>query len=258
MQDYGLVSIITPSYNSEAYIEETIESILAQTYTNWELLITDDCSTDHSTDIVKRYCQQDNRIKLIQLSKNSGAGICRNISIEAAQGRFIAFCDSDDCWTPDKLEKQIKFMIERNIAFSYGSYMLCNEDGDEIGINICLKKVTYKRIIMDNFVGCLTAVYDIEKLGKMYMPIIRKRQDWGLWISILRKCKVAYGIKQPIGYYRIRSNSVSSDKWALVKYHAMLYNQILHIPMFLSFCMYLFVNLPTYIIKTFRVKIINF
>ncbi len=253
-----LVSIITPTYNSSEFIAETIECILAQSYMNWELLITDDCSSDNTCKIVTEYTKNDKRIKLYKLEKISGGGIARNNSIEKAKGRFIAFCDSDDRWTPDKLEKQITFMLKKNIAFSYGSYMLCNEEGEEIGINICLRKLTYRRIIMDNFVGCLSAVYDVEKVGKMYMPIIRKRQDWGLWISILRKCKVGYGIKQPIGYYRIRSNSVSSNKWILINYHVKLYHQILHIPMFLAYCMYFFVNLPTYIMKTLRIKIINF
>ena len=136
MQDYCLVSIITPSYNSEAFIEETITSILAQTYTNWELLITDDYSTDRSIEIIKRYCQQDKRIKLFQLSQNRGAGICRNTSIEAAQVRFIAFCDSDDCWYPQKLEKQLAFMHKKKAALSYTAYMTCNEASQITGIVI--------------------------------------------------------------------------------------------------------------------------
>lgn len=257
MDDYGLVSIITPSYNSAQFISSTIEAILAQTYQHWELLITDDCSTDNSVEIIRKYVEKDNRIKLFQLEKNSGGGVSRNHSIKEAKGRFIAFCDSDDLWTPDKLEKQIPFMVENDAAFSYGSYMLCDEAGKEIGINICLKKLTYNKILLDNFVGCLSAVYDTEKIGKVYMPTIRKRQDWGLWISVLKKCKVGYGVKQPIGYYRIRANSVSSNKWILIRYHAMLYQQMMRIPLFLGYCMYFFVNVPTYIFKTLRTKIIN-
>lgn len=252
-----LVSIITPSYNSARFIGETIEAIQAQTYKYWELLITDDCSNDNSIDVIRKYMEKDDRIKLFQLEKNSGGGVSRNNSIEKAQGRFIAFCDSDDRWTPDKLEKQIAFMLEKDCAFSYGSYMLCNEEGKETGINICLKKLTYFRILLDNFVGCLSAVYDTEKIGKVYMPTIRKRQDWALWISILKKCKVGYGVKQPIGYYRIRTNSVSSNKWSLIRYHAMLYHQMLQIPMALGYCMYFFVNVPTYLFKTVRTKIVN-
>ena len=257
MKEYGLVSIITPSYNSTEFISEMIDSILAQTYKNWELLITDDCSTDDSVEVRQRYVKKDSRIKLFCLEKNAGGGVSRNNSIKEAKGRFIAFCDSDDLWTPDKLEKQILFMIEKDAAFSYGSYMLCDTIGKEIGINICLKKLTYARIVMDNFVGCLSAVYDTEKIGKIYMPTIRKRQDWGLWISVLKKCKIGYGVKQPIGYYRIRENSVSSNKWVLIRYHAMLYQQMLNIPLFLGYCMYFFVNVPTFLFKTLRTKIIN-
>lgn len=257
MNNYGLVSIITPSYNSADFISDTIKSIQEQTYNNWELLITDDCSTDNSTDIINSFIEKDNRIKLYKLDKNSGGGVSRNNSIKEARGRFIAFCDSDDLWTPDKLEKQVKFMIDKDVAFSYGSYILCNEEGVAIGINICLSKLTYRRIITDNFIGCLTAIYDTQKIGKVYMPTIRKRQDWGLWINILKKCKVGYGIKQPIGFYRIRKNSVSSNKWSLIKYHAMLYNQILNIPIVFAYLMYLCINLPTYFFKTLRNRIIN-
>ncbi len=257
MFDYGLVSIITPTYNSAVYISATIDCIIAQTYQNWELLITDDCSKDNTVEIVKEYIKKDSRIKLFVLEKNYGGGVSRNNSIEKAKGRYIAFCDSDDRWTPDKLSIQIAFMKEKDCAFSYGSYMLCDERDNELGINICLRKLTYTRILMDNFVGCLSAVYDTNKIGKVYMPTIRKRQDWGLWISVLKKCKVAYGIKKPIGYYRIRENSVSSNKWILIRYHAMLYQQMLRIPLLLGYCMYFFVNLPTYLFKTIRTKIVN-
>ena len=124
MDNFGLVSIITPSYNSSSFIAETIESILSQTYLNWELLITDDCSTDRSVEIIERYIQRDSRIKLFRLEKNCGAGVCRNRSISEAKGRFIAFCDSDDRWRPEKLEKQLAFMREKDCALSYTSYRL--------------------------------------------------------------------------------------------------------------------------------------
>ena len=123
----NLVSIITPIYNSEKYITETIESIQAQTYTNWELLITDDCSTDQSIDIIKSHQKNDNRIRLFLLDKNQGAGVARNNSIKEANGRYIAFCDSDDLWKQDKLAKQIKFMKENQVSFTYCSYDIVNE-----------------------------------------------------------------------------------------------------------------------------------
>ena len=255
MQD--LVSIITPTYNSADFIADTIECILAQTYQNWELLITDDCSSDNTVEIVLSYAQKDKRIRLFRLETNSGGGVSRNNSIKEANGRYIAFCDSDDRWTKNKLEVQVAFMKEKDTAFSYGSYMLCDEDDKELGINICLSKLTYTRILMDNFVCCLSAMYDTLKIGKIYMPTIRKRQDWGLWISILKKCRVGFGVKQPIGYYRIRKNSVSSNKYSLIRYHAMLYHQMLSMPIFLGYAMYFFVNVPTYLLKSLRTKLIN-
>ena len=163
MDNFGLVSIITPSYNSSSFIAETIESILSQTYLNWELLITDDCSTDRSVEIIERYIQRDSRIKLFRLEKNCGAGVCRNRSISEAKGRFIAFCDSDDRWRPEKLEKQLAFMREKDCALSYTSYMTCDESGKISSIVIGKRRETYFSMRCDNRIGCLTAVYDTEK-----------------------------------------------------------------------------------------------
>ena len=137
-----LVSIITPSYNCAKYIEETIQSIQAQTYTNWELLITDDCSTDESVDIIRNYSATDSRIKLFILKENSGAGVARNNSIKEARGRFIAFCDSDDRWYPNKLECQLAFIKENGCALSYASYDVCDELGHKTGHVNCLSKLT--------------------------------------------------------------------------------------------------------------------
>lgn len=137
MTDHGLVSIITQSYNSAQFIAQTMNSILAQTYTHWELLIMDDCSTDDTCSIVKRYAENDKRIKLLRLSTNQGAAMARNSSIKRAQGRYIALCDSDDCWYPDKLDKQLAFMTDRDYAFSYTSYKTSDESGEHTGIVIC-------------------------------------------------------------------------------------------------------------------------
>ena len=252
-----MVSIVTPTYNSAGFIAETIECIQNQTYEDWELLITDDCSTDNTVEIIKSFAAADSRIKLFCLEKNGGGGVSRNNSIEQAQGRYIAFCDSDDRWLPDKLETQLAFMENTGAAFTYASYLLCDENGNDCGITICRKRISYRKILMDNYIGCLTAMYDTEKVGKVYMPLIRKRQDWGLWIKIIKKCGMAYGIKKPLGIYRIRKNSVSSNKLLLIKYHAMLYKEMLHMPLFCGYFMYVFVNLPSYIFKQLRSKIVN-
>lgn len=255
MTNYGLVSIITPSYNSATFIKDTIEGILHQTYSNWELLITDDCSTDNSIDIIEEYARKDPRIKIQRLEKNSGAGICRNKSMETAKGRYIAFCDSDDVWMPQKLEKQLAFMEKMGCALTYSSYMLMDEEGQEKGIAVCRSKLDYNLLKRDNEIGCLTAMYDTTKVGKMYMSSIRKRQDWGLWLEILAKCKVAYGIKEPLAYYRIRTGSISNNKLALVKHNINVYRTILKFSVLKAYLFFLFVFMPTYLLKRLKIKI---
>lgn len=246
MDNFGLVSIITPSYNSSSFIAETIESILSQTYLNWELLITDDCSTDRSVEIIERYIQRDSRIKLFRLEKNCGAGVCRNRSISEAKGRFIAFCDSDDRWRPEKLEKQLAFMREKDCALSYTSYMTCDESGKISSIVIGKRRETYFSMRCDNRIGCLTAVYDTEKVGKVFMPELRKRQDWGLWLTILRRCEVAYGLKEPLAIYRIHSNSISRNKGALMKYNISVYKTVLGYSPMASYLYFFILFLPSY------------
>ena len=226
MKDYGLVSIITPSYNCAKFIGETIESILSQTYQNWELLITDDCSTDNSRDVISEYCKRDQRIKLLQLECNSGAGVARNNSIKEAKGRFIAFCDSDDRWYPDKLEKQLKFMTEKHCALSYTSYDTCDETGEVNGYVNCLPKLSKLKILRDNGIGCLTAIYDAEKIGKQFMPSIRKRQDWCLWMNIIDKVGEARGLQKPLALYRVRTGSISSNKIEMLKYNFNVYHEV--------------------------------
>lgn len=257
MENFGLVSIITPSYNSANFISETIEGIINQTYKNWELLITDDCSNDGSVDIIKKYTSMDERIKLYVLDKNSGAGICRNNSIEKAKGRYIAFCDSDDVWMPQKLEKQLIFMNKNNSALTYSSYMTIDEQSNVNGIVVCMKRISFNSMKRDDGIGCLTAIYDTYKVGKMYMSSLRKRQDWGLWLEILKKCRVAHGIKEPLAYYRIRLNSISNKKIALVKHNINVYRTILHFSLLKSYLYFLFIFMPTYTLKKIKIKINN-
>lgn len=257
MTDYGLVSIITPSYNSAEFIGATIEAIRKQTYPNWELLITDDCSTDNTLQIVERYAEGDSRIKLHVLATNSGAGIARNHSIERAQGRFIAFCDSDDRWYPEKLEKQLAFMKEKDCALSYTSYMTCDEQGKSIGIVVCRKRETMFSMMCDNGIGCLTAMYDAQKVGKIFMPSIRKRQDWGLWLKVLSKCRVAYGMKEPLAIYRLRNGSLSQKKSALIKYNLAFYKEVLGWSSAKAHLFFWAVFAPTYLTKKLGGKYIN-
>lgn len=257
MIDHTLVSIITPSYNSSRFIAQTIESILSQTYTNWELLITDDCSVDDTREIVERYQQKDPRIKFFQLKENSGAGVARNYSIKMANGRYIAFCDSDDRWYPDKLEKQLAFMARKRCILSYTSYMTCNEDNMITGIVVCDRKIDYQSLKRDDGIGCLTAVYDSSVFGKIYLPDMRKRQDWGLWLKIIKECKIAYGMKEPLAIYRVHSNSISHNKLSLVNYNVAVYQHVLGYSWVRAYLTFLFSFLPGYFWKKLRLYLVN-
>lgn len=220
-----LVSIIMPLYNSEKFIDVTLKSVLNQTYKNFEILITDDLSKDDGANKVLEYQKKDSRIKLFKLKVNSGAGIARNNSIAKAKGRYIAFLDSDDLWKPNKLEKQIEFMKKNNCAFSFTEYEQISENGLYLGnVRKVPKLLTYKEAIYYNPIGCLTAIYDTNMLGKVYMPSIRKRQDYALWLKILKKTD-GFGINQNLASYRIRENSISSNKISLLKWHWKLYRE---------------------------------
>ena len=166
---------------------------------------------DDTVQLLRGYQEKDPRVKVFYNKEgNKGAGYTRNKCIENAQGRYIAFCDSDDRWTPDKLEKQVRFMREKCCRLSYTSYTICDDNDNDYGIFIAPKQITFGDILKDNKIGCLTAMYDVKELGKVfYMPTIRKRQDWALFMMIVRQCKVAYGIEEPLAYYRVRSDSIS-------------------------------------------------
>ena len=249
-----LVSVIMPTFNAGKFLSGSIDSILGQTYRNLELLITDDHSTDPETlRILKEYAEKDSRVKVEYLSDNHGPGFARDRSIDRAQGRYIAFCDSDDRWFPDKLERQISFMHQKDCALSYTSYITCDDCNQETGIVIAPPRVSFGMMKRDNKIGCLTAIYDIEKLGQKYfMPHLRKRQDWALFLTITRKCRMAYGIAEPLAYYRQRPYSVSSNKLSLIKYNVKVYESILGFSKpkacFYFFCLFL----PTYHAKVMK------
>lgn len=249
MKELGLVSIITPAYNSERFIADMIESVIAQSYTNWELLITDDCSKDSTATIVKEYSEKDSRIKYFCLPCNSGAGVARNNSIKIANGRYIAFLDSDDMWDPKKLELQLSFMDRKQCGMSYSSNLTIDVNGEVIGVEIAPKSQTFCQCKNDNRIGCLTIIYDADKVGKVYMPELRKRQDWGLVLNVLKKCGIAYGMKQPLAYYRKGQDSLSKNKLSLVKYNIALYQEVLGWTYFFSLVYFCFVYLPCWSYK---------
>jgi len=221
-----MVSIIIPSYKSKRFISETIDSVLTQTYQNWEMIIVDDCSPDDSNALIEEYCQKDTRIKLIKLEKNSGPAVARNKAIEEAEGRYIAFLDADDLWISNKLEKQISFMTQNNYELTYTNYETMSEDGENLNnIVVSPEKINYKELLKSNKIGCLSAIYDTKRIGKVYMPLIKKRQDYGLWLKILKKVDYAYNVNEILATYRIMSNSVSSNKIDLLKYNYALFRE---------------------------------
>lgn len=220
------VSIITPTYNCEQYIKKTITSVLQQTYNDWELILVDDFSTDDTLAVCIKIADLDSRIFLYSLDKNSGAAVARNAAMDYASGRYIAFLDSDDLWESHKLETQLRFMQENDISFCYSSYVQIDEDGGSIRQVTVPPSINYTQLLKTNVIGCLTAMYDTDKLGKVEMPLIRKRQDFGLWLKLLKKVDIAYGVQEPLARYRVRENSVSSNKWSAASYTWRLYRDV--------------------------------
>lgn len=255
--DRGLVSIITPSYNCADFIEKTILSVQKQTYTNWEMLITDDCSRDNSVEIIQKIAAHDSRVKLFILDKNCGAGVARNNSIKHARGKYIAFLDSDDMWMKEKLEKQIAFMEDKKCDLSYTSYMVIDEDDKTIGLVLAPNSHSFSQNKCDDKVGFSTAIYNQERLGKIFMPTIRKRQDWGLIMSVLRECNVSYGIKQPLGFYRKGHASLSKNKFSLVSYNIAAYKTVLGWNTLRAYLFFLFIYMPCNIAKKVFNRIVD-
>lgn len=222
-----LVSIITPSYNTASYISETIESVLAQTYNNWEMIIVDDCSPDNTDEVVSLYLS-DERIKYFKNEKNSGAAVSRNRALREAKGRWIAFLDSDDLWMPDKLEKQIKFMAENNYSFSYTDYSHIDENSKSMDVTVTgPEKITKTGMYNYCWPGCLTVMYDASVVGLMQINDIKKNNDYAMWLQACKKAD-CYLLRENLARYRIRSGSISRNSIStLVKWHYRLFNEAL-------------------------------
>ena len=213
-----LISIITPCYNSSKFINECVNSVLLQSYCNWELLLVDDCSSDNSKELLLNIEKKDERIKVTFLDNNIGAAHARNVAIQKAKGKYIAFLDSDDSWDSMKLEKQISFMVQNDIAFSFTSYQSISENGlDIISVIEAPYKMTYNNYLKNTIIGCLTVIIDREKVGDFEMPSIRSSHDMALWLLIMKRGFVAYGFNENLANYRIVSSSNTSSKWDAAK-----------------------------------------
>jgi len=239
-----LVSIITPVYNAEKFLSETIESIKEQTYKNWELLLVDDCSKDNSAKIIKEFKRSDDRIKYIKLEKNSGASISRNTGIKNAKGRFIAFVDSDDLWEPEKLEIQIKYMLNKKLGFTFTSYRYMKENGTKTNkVAKAPFKINYNGLLKNTIIGCSTVVIDRAIVGDFQMPLVRRGQDTATWLQILRKEKYAYGIQKDLVNYRLVGDSLSSNKIKALKRTWNTYRNVEKLNIFKCsyvFCFYIY------------------
>ena len=209
----NLVSIITPSYNSERFISDTINSVIGQTYDNWELIIVDDASYDQTPKIIKRFLSKESRIKAIFLKENIGPSEARNQAIRIAKGRFIAFLDSDDLWLPNKLDAQINYMITNSVGFSFTSYIQISEDGlNHLKEIHAPARINYNSYLKNTIIGCLTVVLDKRIVGDFEMPKIRSSHDMALWLMILKQGFVAHGIDITLAKYRLVSTSNTANK----------------------------------------------
>lgn len=239
-----LVSIITPTFNSGEFIGEAIESVQRQTYGYWEMLIVDDASWDETCKIVERFAESDDRIKFARLTENSGPAIARNVAIKKASGRFIAFLDSDDVWREEKLEHQLALFKKTNAPLVYSMYEKIDQYGHKQGRIVTVpERIDYAGLLNATVIATVTAIYDTDCVGRVLMPDIRKRQDYALWLKILRMGGEAHAVMEPLAYLRKRPGSVSSNKASAAKYVWRVYRDMekLSIPASLfHFCHYAF------------------
>ncbi|MET3697027.1 glycosyltransferase involved in cell wall bisynthesis [Bacillus oleivorans] len=229
IQDYNLseelVSIIMPAFNCGDFIGITLDSVIAQTYQNWEVIVIDDCSTDNTEEVVKTYSSMDTRIKYYKLDKNSGAAVARNKAIDLANGKYMAFLDSDDVWFPEKLTKQISFMKEHGYNFTCTSYTKIDEQGNYLNRTIKSQRKSDYDGILKTCPGNSTVIYDAMNLGKFKIPNIKKRNDYVMWLQVVKKEKYLYGLEEPLGSHRIRKGGISKKKSSLVSYHWKVYRE---------------------------------
>ncbi len=245
-----LISVITPAFNAERFIGDTIKSVQAQTYTHWEMIIVDDASTDETAAVVEQFRKDDPRIQLIRLKTNGGPAVARNTAIDQAQGRYFAFLDADDMWLPEKLEKQLRFMQDNQIAFSFTKYITVHEDGTKTNsvVNIP-EQVHYRQLLKHNVIGCLTVMLDTAMIGPVKMVDMRSRQDFALWLDLCKRGFTAYGLREVLAKYRITSHSLSRNKLKMAKQNWKIYRDVEQLT-FLSSIWY-FANYVYYSLKKY-------
>ncbi len=226
MQLKPYISIITPSYNSGAFISETIKSVIAQSFTDWEMIVIDDKSADNTCEVVEGFIAAGANIQLIKLATNGGVAEARNIGLAHAQGKYVAFLDSDDIWLPEKLAVQVKYMDEKNLPMTFCAYHRVDERGKVISGQInAPKKIDYETLLWHNLIIFSTSLTLRSVIGDLKFVKLG-HEDWIFWLDLFKKCGGGYGINQPLALYRVRSNSVSSNKfvaihstWTMLRQH---------------------------------------
>jgi len=207
-----VVSVITPVWNAAATLSEAVASVQAQTEPAWEMILIDDGSTDGSRALAERLAAEEPRLRVIGFPVNRGAAAARNAGIRAARGRFIAFLDADDRWYPEKLKLQLVFMVREGVPFVFASYRRIDPAGRPLGIVRAPARVSFQDALGGNAIGCLTAVYDARFFGQVAMPDLRRRQDYGLWLELLRRTPHAAGLPEVLADYRVQPGSLSANK----------------------------------------------
>ncbi|HFR4261519.1 glycosyltransferase family 2 protein [Enterococcus faecium] len=232
-----LVSIITPVYKCEEYIAKTMDSVLKQTYTNWEMLLVDDCSPDGSAEIVKSYAAQDSRFKYIKLKNNGGAAVARNVALDHAKGRYIAYLDADDIWLPKKLERQIRFMEDNNVQFSCCDYEKIEADDTPLNKIVHMPKtISYNQLLSNTIIQTVGVIVDLNKVDKklLIMPNVRRGQDSATWLQMLRNEVKFTGQNEVLAQYRRVTQSLSANKFSAMKRTWYLYRGVEHLSLLKS------------------------
>ena len=255
MSDTPVVSIITPCYNSEKYLSQTIDSVLAQTFQDWEMIIVDDCSTDSSYKIALDAAKLDTRISVYKNEQNMGACFSRNFATDKAKGKYLAFLDSDDIWYAEKLKEQLDFMQKNNCDFSFTEYEFIDSDSQPLHKKArVINRLDYKKNLFHNFPGCLTVIYDSEKIGKIHGNKKGNADDYDLFLNVLKNASNAMGMKKILAKYRRHASSISYNRFGMIKEHFMVLHKLHKIPaLFAAF--YLFTHIAIiYFFKTRTIK----
>ncbi len=228
MSTADLVSVVMPLYNAERFLRRPVESVLAQTHANLELVVVDDGSTDDSADIVESYARNDDRVRLVRAERNGGVAAARNRAIAEARGRYVAFLDSDDWWHPEKLQRQLALLESRQAAIAYARYQRVAEDGSELNLVVPPMQVGHRDMLRSNFIGNCTGIYDRQRLGGDGQFRKIGHEDYVFWLELVKRAGLAVCVpgEEPLAWYLVRDGSVSSNKLRAARWQWRIYREV--------------------------------